>query len=216
MSIKVSEWVWAHSQSEGTARLVLLAIADHAHDDGRDAWPSQERLARKCRVSVRTVRRAVDELVALGELEVDEYHGRPPSENGGRWTHRYVIHMLADNLTGNPGEVGGQEREVAGQNDGGLSDTGVRGTVLNRPSEPSARIASKKSEELAARMVDHFGKRYAGECALIVDAALLKHDWHAVDVHIGKAIDAGAQYPSYVANAVGVPSGREARRGRAA
>jgi hypothetical protein len=32
-------WVWQHSRADGNVRLVLLAIADSANDDGLDAWP---------------------------------------------------------------------------------------------------------------------------------------------------------------------------------
>jgi hypothetical protein len=122
-------WVWDHSQAEGNARLVLLAIADNAGHDGRDAWPSQETLARKCRVSVRTVRRAIKELVDLGELEVQKYAGPVVDGRDGRRTHRYVIHKMADNLTGNPEEVGGQIRQVGGQ-----IASGCRTRVSGEPS----------------------------------------------------------------------------------
>ncbi len=63
-------WVWAHSAAEGIERLVLLAIADQAGDDGGQAWPSVQRLAAKARVSVRTVQRAIRALQARGELAV--------------------------------------------------------------------------------------------------------------------------------------------------
>jgi hypothetical protein len=63
-------WVWQHSTAEGIERLVLLAIADQAGDDGAQAWPSVQRLASKTRVSVRTVQRAIRALEARGELAV--------------------------------------------------------------------------------------------------------------------------------------------------
>ena len=76
MSIRVMSWVWEHSAAEGIELLVLLAIADHASDDGSDAWPSVETLAKKTRVSPRTVQRAVRSLEARGELSVKIGGGR--------------------------------------------------------------------------------------------------------------------------------------------
>ena len=64
-------WVWNKSRSRGNDRLVLLAIADSAEDDGGNAWPSQERLARKTGLTVRTVRTSIDRLRELNELAVE-------------------------------------------------------------------------------------------------------------------------------------------------
>lgn len=59
-------WVFAESDATGNDRLVLLAIADEADDDGTKAFPSIDRLAAKCRIPTRTVRRC---LVRLEEAE---------------------------------------------------------------------------------------------------------------------------------------------------
>jgi hypothetical protein len=114
VSWQATRWVWEHSISEGTARLVLLAIAWHANEDGEDAFPAQETISEKCRISVRTVRRAIDELGDIGELQVLEYDG-PPTGKGGRRTHRYRLPMLSANLSDNSCEVGGQTEQVVGQ-----------------------------------------------------------------------------------------------------
>jgi hypothetical protein len=64
--------VFEHSTATGAARLVLLAIADSAHDSGLlTAYPrSQKLLAHKARMDDRTVRRAINTLTGIGELEV--------------------------------------------------------------------------------------------------------------------------------------------------
>jgi hypothetical protein len=72
-------WVWDHSTSGGTDRLVLLAISDSANDDGSNAWPSIATIARKANVSSRTVQRCVQNLIELGELEVEFGTGRQSS-----------------------------------------------------------------------------------------------------------------------------------------
>jgi len=45
-----------------TAKLVLLALADHANDEGESAYPSVERLARKTALAQQTVRNTFDAL----------------------------------------------------------------------------------------------------------------------------------------------------------
>jgi len=67
MSVFVTPAVWRHSLAEGNTRLVLLRLADQASDDGW-CWPSHASLAADCRVSVATVKRALSDLEALGEL----------------------------------------------------------------------------------------------------------------------------------------------------
>lgn len=64
-------WVWDRSRSKGTERLLMLAIADHAHHDGTGAYPSNETLAEMLGgVDESTVRRLIRKCVALGELDV--------------------------------------------------------------------------------------------------------------------------------------------------
>ncbi|CAK0747896.1 hypothetical protein CCP3SC15_1500013 [Gammaproteobacteria bacterium] len=60
--------IWEHSKQEGSALLLLLAIADHAHDDGTGAWPSTETLAEKTRQTRRNVQLLLRKLEQSGEL----------------------------------------------------------------------------------------------------------------------------------------------------
>jgi len=69
MSLLALTNVFYNSQADGSARLVLLAIADCADDQGI-AWPSLPTLALKAHISKQTARRQIAELMALGELEV--------------------------------------------------------------------------------------------------------------------------------------------------
>jgi hypothetical protein len=70
----------------GTERLVLLALADCANDEGRECWPSVATLARKCRVDERTVQRVIRRLAEGGHLLI------LPS-SGGRAANRYSVLM---------------------------------------------------------------------------------------------------------------------------
>jgi len=89
MSIKVMTWVWDHSPAVGTELLMLLAIADHASDNGRDAWPSIKTLARRTRLGERTVQRVLRRLADEGHLVIHV--------GGGRRSNHYEIPMTSDN-----------------------------------------------------------------------------------------------------------------------
>lgn len=67
MSIKIMAEVWEYSQHSGSALLCLLAIADHANDDGV-AYPGSARLASRVRVNRRHVFKLLDRLMESGEL----------------------------------------------------------------------------------------------------------------------------------------------------
>jgi hypothetical protein len=199
MSVQAMSWVWEHSRSEGNARLVLLAIADQVNKRGVDAWPSQQRLAEKCRISDRTVRRAVEELVGLGELEVEKYRGPVVDGKSGRRTHRYSLPKLADSLSGNPVEVVGQVDEVVGQN----VEVVGHGCPGNRPVEPSFEPSADSLDALAKRMFVGLrvnNKRVdAQECqAVVAEARAADIADHVIDESIGMALEQRAQWPSYV------------------
>ncbi|MET7795730.1 helix-turn-helix domain-containing protein [Streptomyces decoyicus] len=75
MSIKVTNWVWARSESRNGARLVMLALADRADDKGF-SWPSIEDLMERTRLSRRAVQKGIAALVEDGELKVENGGGR--------------------------------------------------------------------------------------------------------------------------------------------
>lgn len=59
-------------------KIVLLALADHAHDDGTSVRPSVSTVARKCGYSARSIHRKFDQLRERGLLAVEEADaGRP-------------------------------------------------------------------------------------------------------------------------------------------
>lgn len=70
MSIKAMTRVWDYSEQKGSRLLLLLAIADYAHDDGAGANPSTRTLARKTRMTQQNVMLLIDRCEASGELHV--------------------------------------------------------------------------------------------------------------------------------------------------
>lgn len=86
MSVHYMATVWKHSKASEGSLLVLLAIADHAGDDGK-AWPGLQLLARKSRLSERDTRYCLRKLEKLGELRVT----RQKKENGSWGSNLYEI-----------------------------------------------------------------------------------------------------------------------------
>lgn len=89
MSAKVTAWVWHESQAKGTDFLVMLAHADEASDTGRVS-ASVRNLARKARCDERTLQRARERLVALGEL-----NGPHATDKGPLGSAVYRVTMTA-------------------------------------------------------------------------------------------------------------------------
>jgi hypothetical protein len=63
MSIKIMSLVFEARGMTSAEKLVALALADHAHDDGTEARPGQTRLTYKTELSEQTVRRAIKGLL---------------------------------------------------------------------------------------------------------------------------------------------------------
>lgn len=71
--------------------MILLVIADHATDEGDNAWPSQQTIATRASCNVRTVQRSINELVAKGYLWVEKRGGGSANCRDDRRPHRYTI-----------------------------------------------------------------------------------------------------------------------------
>lgn len=73
MSAEATTAVLHHSDSEGSAKLVMWGIANHHSDSG--AWPSIATLAKYARVSERRVQQIIRDLEAMGEIRIEEQGG---------------------------------------------------------------------------------------------------------------------------------------------
>lgn len=69
MSVQAIAAVFDHSESRGSARVVMIVLAEHADPYGF-CWPGVKRLAHQCRIDRRNVQRHVLQQVEAGELEV--------------------------------------------------------------------------------------------------------------------------------------------------
>lgn len=88
MSIRVMTLIWDTCLYQAGTLNVLLAMADHASDNGRDIYPGMEYLAAKCRQTVRATQDCVKRLRADRVLILLDRNGcdLEPTENpiGGR------------------------------------------------------------------------------------------------------------------------------------
>lgn len=91
MSIQAMTWVWGLEALDTSQAMVLLALADAANDDGFACWPSQETLARKSRMSVRSVKRHIATLRDAGLIDVETQ-----SSTRGRRANLYRLHVGAE------------------------------------------------------------------------------------------------------------------------
>jgi len=87
MSVRAMAWVW-RQQLSGPEKLVLMALADHADEDGI-CWPGNAHLARKCNLSQRSVQRHVKNLIDNGYMTSN----RRFRDTGGQTSNRYVLNV---------------------------------------------------------------------------------------------------------------------------
>ncbi len=130
MSIKIMTEVWEYSQHSGHKLMLMLAIADHANDEGRVAWPSYDKLAKKCRLSRRQTITLIQELEKTGELVIERGGGR------GR-SNRYIVQKLHPLEKSAKGAV--SEERVQSEGEKGAIST-LKGEVATAPEssiEPS-------------------------------------------------------------------------------
>lgn len=95
MSIEVMTHVWKHSMHQSGALIVLLAMADHAHDDGGGIFASVEMLGRKARLSGRQVQRVIHALLASKEIERVDFGGGRHQTN----TYRILVPWVKGDIS---------------------------------------------------------------------------------------------------------------------
>ncbi len=83
MSISLMTDVWK-LRLQAPRKMVLLALADNANDEGTDCWPSVGKLVEKCSMSERAVQGHLAALEADGYIERHERLGR---------SNKFTIHV---------------------------------------------------------------------------------------------------------------------------
>lgn len=151
MSIEAMARVWKHSSAEGSALLVLLALADYADDHDR-AWPSQATLAAKARMSDRNVRRVLDRLVEMGELVIENAGG---SGRGHSATYRITVERRTACPPSADGKVDTQDGKVdtQGQKGGHPCPRNHHRTIKDPPTLSARETEASPDEGTAVRTV---------------------------------------------------------------
>ena len=147
MSLKLMSAVWDLQTESHTRKLVLLALADNANDEGI-CWPSVATIARKCDLSEQGVRNQLTELEAEKLLTIK--HRR--DSNGDFTSNIYQLKLGGGQRRGVPllnGVEGG------GQPGGGGVVNGVGG---NHHSEPS--LNRKREPEAFSLSLEAIKERY--------------------------------------------------------
>jgi len=75
MSHKVVRKVLEQSRARGSARMVLVVIAEHANHQGQRSFPGIPTISREANLSERQTYRALRKLVNSGELEIQKEKG---------------------------------------------------------------------------------------------------------------------------------------------
>lgn len=133
MSVRWITWAWEQECPNPTTKLTLIALADHAGEDGV-CWPSSGRLSEKTGQNERTVRRHLDELDERGIIA----RSRRRRSDGTLGT--YTIRLSpADNLSAGPPDT---DDRTTGHPVSEPPDTHVRAEPSYEPSvEPSSSSA---------------------------------------------------------------------------
>jgi len=90
VSVRVMSWVW-DQQLPTTKKMLLLAIADHADDEGNNAWPSKARLSQKVGVEPNRIRQLLRELEIDGWLVTNKQRGGTLNTPSDRRPNLYSI-----------------------------------------------------------------------------------------------------------------------------
>jgi len=117
MSIRAIQVVLDESQHKGSALLLMIVLANHAHDDGRWAFPSVNTMTRYTRLTRRNVQLLLRKLEESGELAPMGVHNSGThiyrlilpgfSEGGVKFTPPLKRGAKSSAAGGDPGDAGG-------------------------------------------------------------------------------------------------------------
>lgn len=125
--------VFGAPEPKGADRLMLLALADNANDEGL-CWPSVPTLARKCAVRERSAQRTIRRLEEDGFIQTDARRGRSS-----------VYRLVGARLTPDVGDTP-DAGDTPGKGDTITPDTRVTAPPTPAPPEPSGNRQEKHQQ----------------------------------------------------------------------
>lgn len=159
MSIKVMSLVWEKFPEGGSDMLVMLAMADWCNDEGLSLHPSNNAVARKCRISKRQAQRIIDSLVGDGWLSViGNSKGGAPGDTKQYRLHVEKLRETDDiGVTGVTGVTGDKNTHRRVTSSAETGDTHVTQTTIEPSIEPSVFIPTSQAKpKNRTRLPDDF------------------------------------------------------------
>jgi hypothetical protein len=153
MSVKVSTKVWKGSRHNSGNLLLLLALADHANDEGF-AWPGIPLLAQKARLSQRHTRRCLSQLVGSGELEI-----LPNQAPSGRALYRIRLEKLESAILSAGTSASDEVTPVSVTPD--AADRAVGPPYIEEPSTETSEEPRSKIKIDISNPKNPFGKKHS-------------------------------------------------------
>ncbi len=134
------DWVWTKSAAKGTARMVLLAIADKCTDDQCTAYAGTTMLVQRTNAARSSVVAAVDKLLASDELRVVEGAKGPRGETVYHLPHAvgHVRHTSEESRFRGPETGPAQNPDRSGNRTPGGTETGPEGYGNRTPTGPES------------------------------------------------------------------------------
>lgn len=158
MSIQLMQQVWSLTTTTGSERLVLLALADAANDEGL-CWPSLAKIAEKANISKRYVIDIIKKLQDKSLLIVEHRH-----DNSGDFTSNYYKVVVNQSSLGSEQEITtGSEQEFTTGSELGITRVVNQGSLkpsVNRNIDPLINAANSpqdERQELSACAKFYFG-----------------------------------------------------------
>ena len=146
MSVEAIAWVLNHAPVESpVSKLVLVALANHAHPDGSAAFPSVATICRYTCLSERSVRQHLDNLEALGIIR------RCDPRIVAAYIHRADRRPIGYDLI----LSGVQEMQVDKQRGAGGASNGVQ-EVQERGAGDAPKPPIKPSNEPHVKLIEVF------------------------------------------------------------
>lgn len=127
MSVKALTWAWAQELPTAT-KIVLMALADHADDDGV-CWPGMKGVAAKCGINRRNTQRHISRLISLGLMEAVE---RRRSDNS-QTSNLFVLKMGSGDVNLDIGPLSTLTPPLVTSDQGGASPATRGGVASDYP-----------------------------------------------------------------------------------
>jgi len=129
MSVDATRWAWTAPVSNSPQRLILLSLADRAGED-HTCYPSNKRLAEDTLLNLKTVQKAVNELIEIG-LIFDT------GERKGNTKQVRVLQLVGVDSREHNAPKNGAVKQTQKRNDTEFGNDTKNGVVINGVTNPN-------------------------------------------------------------------------------